>query len=265
MSRIHLERRRTMELDAIRFCIGPWNGRYSSMWRIWSNPGDDNVYLGVSALLQKLKFSLHETGKFRAAFVEGYNQELMAKGKNPEVDRAFLKWEKAAVTDRNIMQALDIHFPLPALSLNVEPAARKRKKQFFIQPEKDSLGKNDTITVKILFHRIHPYDVIFARSLKNKGLTPVFFAKLHNDEFVTVAFGYSKKLPFTISEEEKNKYGSMLGDVFGKAEKKVGDRINNLTLQIFQMGFPPSIYNFGNISAHWISQDNISINVGLPN
>ena len=63
-----------MKLDAIRFCIGPWNGRYSSVWRIWGNPGDDNVYLGVRALLRYLKVSLHESGKFRVAFVEKYNK-----------------------------------------------------------------------------------------------------------------------------------------------------------------------------------------------
>ena len=117
-----------MELDAIRFCIGPWNGRYSSIWRIWSNPGDDNIYLGVSVLLQKLKISLHELGKFRAAFVEKYNQKLVTKGKDPKIDRAFMKWEKVEVTDGTIMQALDIHFPLLSLSSDVEPSTNKTKK-----------------------------------------------------------------------------------------------------------------------------------------
>ena len=82
-----------MKLDAIRFSVGPWNERYSSVWRIWSNPGSDDVYLGVRALVQYLKISLHKSGKFRVAFTKSYKQIMNADGKGLYIDRANLKWD----------------------------------------------------------------------------------------------------------------------------------------------------------------------------
>lgn len=149
-----------LDLDAIRFCIGPWKGRYSSVWRIWGEK-DADVYMGVSALLGYLKISLHESGKFRVAFVGDYNQKLVDEGKAPDTDRAFLKWDKIEVEDGTIMQALDIHFPLTALSLEDRPETKKGKKLFCIQPEENSLGENDTVTVKVLFHNAHPESDFF--------------------------------------------------------------------------------------------------------
>ena len=107
---------KNMKLDAIRFSIGPWNGRYSSVWRVWSR--SDDVYLGVRTLLKYMKISLHQSGRFRVAFTESYNRKMVTDdGKSCTIDRAFLKWDKLPTSQKEIMQALDIHFALSALSL----------------------------------------------------------------------------------------------------------------------------------------------------
>ena len=116
--------------------------------------------------------------------------------------------------------------------------------------------------MKILFHTFHPDDEIFIKFLSMKSLAPVFWLKLYNNEYVTVAFEYSKKMPLAITKEEKNRYGVMLHEMFNKSGKKVGDNVDDLTFQIFEMGRPPSIYNIGGVSAHWKSQKHISIYIG---
>jgi hypothetical protein len=118
----------SMTLDIVRFSIGPWKGRYSSMWRVWSDAHSGDVYLAVRTLVKYLKISLHKSGKFRAAFTDSYHQKMLAKEKSTEAaDRAFLKWGKKPVSEGEIMQALDIHFPLFALSLKHAPKKEKGK------------------------------------------------------------------------------------------------------------------------------------------
>ena len=251
-----------MELDALRLSIGPWNGRYSSVWRIWVNQSTGDVYMGVSALLNYLKISLHDSGKFRAAFVSSYNQLLVEEGKDAETDRAFLKWEKISVLDGTIMQALDIHFPLSALSLGHKPKTKKGKKLILIQPDEESLGENDTVTMKLLFHKSHPESIVFTRSLDKRNIIPVFNTELHNKDYLTIAFLYSKQLPIVISKREQKGYVAMMHDLFKKSEKRVGDKIGGLTIQTFQMGRPPSILNIGGVSVCWDAEKNFSINIG---
>lgn len=214
-----------MELDALRLSIGPWTGRYSSVWRIWVNQSTGDVYMGVSALLNYLKISLHDSGKFRAAFVSSYNQLLVEEGKDAETDRAFLKWEKISVLDGTIMQALDIHFPLSALSLGHKPKTKKGKKLILIQPDEESLGENDTVTMKLLFHKSHPESIVFTRSLDKRNIIPVFNTELHNKEYLTIAFLYSKQLPIVISKREQKGYVAMMHDLFKKSEKRVGTKL----------------------------------------
>ena len=79
----------TKNKQVFRFCIGPWNERYSSVWRIWSPPNKDDIYLSVRSLTNYLKVSLHETGKFRIGFTESYNQKLIETGKDQGINRAF--------------------------------------------------------------------------------------------------------------------------------------------------------------------------------
>lgn len=198
--------RKKMKLDAIRFSIGPWDGRYSSVWRIWSNTGSDDVYLGVRTLLKYMKISLHQTGKFRVAFTNSYNQKMVEDGKRRETDRAFLKWDKIPVSEKDIMQALDIHFPLSALSLKHKPKTTSGKNLFLLQPDEKSLGSNDSVTVKVLFHRIHPNSDIFHDALKQKKFDAWFLAgtqeeRICNDIFSilkTIAIEYIKRRRKTI-------------------------------------------------------------------
>jgi len=251
-----------MELDAIRFSIGPWNGRYSSVWRIWSNPGSDDVYLGVRTVLKYLKVSLHKSGKFRTAFTNSYNQLMVERGKDSNVDRAFLKWDKKPVSNNEIMQALDIHFPLPVLSLTHRPQTMKGKSLFLMEPHEASLGDHDSVTVKVLFHRIHPDSAAFHTALDEKNIMRGFWVELSTSEFVSICFQYSKQLPISVSEEEQERYAAMFHQHFTRKGKKVGDIVDELTIQMFEMGWPPAIYNIGRVSAHWKAEKHFSIDIG---
>lgn len=252
-----------MKLDAIRFSIGPWNGRYSSVWRVWRNPNSDDVYLGVRSLLRYLKISLHKTGKFRAAFVDSYYRTLMEERNWANIDRAFLKWEKIKYSETAIMEALDLHFPLSALSLSRIPEVENTRTMFIIKPSEDFVGTNDTITVKLLYHKLHPDESIFISALNKKKLIPAYYASLSENEYLSVVFGASKILPISLSKEEQKLYAGMCRKIFDESGKNVGDRIDDLTIQVFQMRRPPTVINVGCVSVYWESAKNFCIDVGM--
>jgi hypothetical protein len=90
-----------LDNNAFRFSVGPWDGRYSPVWRIWSNPSLDDIYLGARSLLRCLKISLHQSGKFRAAYVKNYYDNVNESKKNNNgIDRAIMKWEKLPVLEK---------------------------------------------------------------------------------------------------------------------------------------------------------------------
>jgi len=249
-------------VNVIRFCVGPWKNRYSSNWRIWSNPNDDNIYLGVSALLKYLKISLHETGKFRAAFVEDYNEKLISDGKDESIDRAFMKWDKAPLIENEIRQVLDIHFPIDALSADVKPQSKKGKPVYFMVPDPNSIGDNDTVTVKVLFHKTHPEHQAIAKAFNMKRTIPGFWIELNSGEFASIAFQYSKILPINISKEkEEQGYAKLALDMLKSSGKNVGDSLHNLTFQKIDMGMPPTITNVGHVSVRWVAEKSISISI----
>ena len=164
-----------VKLQAIRFCVGPWDGRYSDVWRIWTDKGFGNVYLGVRSLAGVLKVSLHSSGRFRAAFTKQYNDRLVSEGKDASVDRAFMKWQKRSPGNWEMLQALDIHFPLSALSLPDKPRIeRKGRKLFLLEPSPSCVGSNDTVTLKIMFHKLHPDSRRVSDALSGKKIMPFF-------------------------------------------------------------------------------------------
>lgn len=245
-----------MELDVIRFSIGPWRGRYSSVWRVWTDKGD--VYLAVRALVRYMKVSLHQSGVFRIAFTNEYDKTMRVKGMDPFVDRAFMKWHKIPIHGKQLMQALDIHFPLTALSLRGKP---NMKKVVLLQPDENALGTDDSVTVKILFHKMHPDTGFVTAALKQCGLIPGFWIELGNGEYITIAFRYSKLLPLQISKTEMQNYAAMFHKRFTQTGKQVGDVIEDLTIQVFEMGRPPAIYNLGGVSVRWEAETHFSVDV----
>ncbi len=116
--------------------------------------------------------------------------------------------------------------------------------------------------MKLLFHKSHPESIVFTKSLDKKNIIPVFNTELHNEEYLTIAFLYSKQLPIVISKREQKGYAVMMHDLFKKSGNRVGDKVDGLTIQTFQMGRPPSIFNIGGVSACWDAEKNFSINIG---
>jgi hypothetical protein len=248
-----------MARDAIRICIGPWKGRYSSMWRIWGSSNSDDIYLAVRSLAQSLKISLHQSGDFRAAFTEQYSTKITKEGKDRKFDRAFMKWTKIPVPEGTIMQALDIHFPLEALSLVTQPRPIKGRKQFILTPDEGSLRDNDSVTVKVLFHRAHPESEVIKRAFAKQAIMPMFWVELRNGEYVSFVSQYTKQLPFDLKAAEGQKIGHMMRDYFKRTGSAVGAKNSNLTMQFFRMGLPPSVLNLGNLSVQWEEEKKISV------
>ena len=258
------ERQDEAKLDAIRFCIGPWQGRYSSMWRIWSHPKKDDIYLGVTCLLQKLKISLHESGKCRVAFVPTYHEELVEDGADPEKDRAFMKWEIPEINARTMLQVLDIHFPLSVLSHSTEPPPKPRKMQFIFSPHESSIGANDTITIKIIFHKEHPNEEILARILKGNRLYKLFGIELSKNHHASVVACYTKQLPIRPSKIDKQSYGRSILEAFLSSGMPIGSKIEGVSTLFFRGGRPPAVYSVGGQTFEYSGENSVRLSWTKP-
>lgn len=208
-----------------------------------------------------MKISLHQTGEFRAAFTDTYFQKLLDDESRPETDRAFWVWDKGEVNDSTILQALDIHFPLNALSSDKKPVAEKGKTRFLMQPVESELTENDSVTTKFISHAISPDHKKFQSALEKRRLIPAFHTQLDSGEYFSIVYGYSKILPIEFKKEDSNRYGNMFLNMMKQSEKIVGDTISNQTLQIFEPSQPPSIINIGRVSILWESETNFSVNI----
>jgi hypothetical protein len=131
-----------------------------------------------------------------------------------------------------------------------------------LRPDETSLGDNDSVTVKVLFHKIHPKSKIFQDALKQKNMIPGFWLELQSEEYVTISIQYSNQLPVDISKTQVNRFAVMFREHFLMSGRKIRDIIDDLTIQTFQMNRPPAIHNVGRVSVHWESEKNFSINVG---
>lgn len=249
------------KLDAFRFCIGPWKGRYSSVWRVWSPKRKDDIYLGAKSLLNKIKISLHESGQFHAAFVEDYYAEIVEDGKSGINDRFIVRWERPAIADGVILQVLDLHFPLPALSFDQEPVTDQSKVNFIFQPEDSSIGDNDSVTIRILFHSLNPESAPIRKALVGKGLLLLFYFQLRSGGYASFVSCYTKQLPKQIDKKLGQQVGRAMMSEFEKLGKGVGDKIEDLTLLQFKGGSPPSITSIGRSTFELKPGNEISLSV----
>lgn len=258
-----MARKSPLGIEAIRFCVGPWNGRYSSIWRVWPGPKGD-IYLGVRSLVNCFKVSLHQSGKFRAALVKSFNDRLVSMGEDAKKDRAFLKWEKGPILPNNIRHVLDIHFPLAALARPERPKDIGRKHFLTLVPHESSVGDNDSITLKVLFHLTHPEHASMRKALHLRDITPVYWMRLPNDEYVTFAFHYTKQLPIEMPSLKARAGFGVTAKFLEQKGMKVGDTLNDISVQTFHDGRPPSVVEVGNMYLRWEDEKLITLGASDP-
>ena len=118
------------------------------------------------------------------------------------------------------------------------------------------------MSVKVLFHKLHPDNKVFNAFLEHKNIMPRFWIELSEKEYLMICFQYSRQPPLSISKPQQKRYGIMLYDYFTKSGKHVGDVVDDLTIQMFHMGRPPAIYNIGGVSVRWTVEKHFSIDIG---
>jgi hypothetical protein len=77
--------------EVVRFAVGAADGPRSTVWRIWTDKGNSDVYIAARVLGGVVKVSLHQSGVWRIAFTEEYWEGSTA----PEVgegDRLIERW-----------------------------------------------------------------------------------------------------------------------------------------------------------------------------
>lgn len=75
--------------SVLRFRTVAADGRCSTTWRVFAAPGKSDVYLLSRPLGELAKVSLHESGRWRTAFI---NQDVADRYLAPHQDRSFDKF-----------------------------------------------------------------------------------------------------------------------------------------------------------------------------
>lgn len=248
-----------MEKNVIRFAIGPWKNHYSEVWRIWSYKND--IYLGATSLLKCLKFSLHQSGICRLAYVAENYEKLKKQKKAPQNDRCILEWNRGQLNENEIKQILDIHFPLNILHHNVAPKVKAKKKLIKIQPDNESVGNNDSLTLQLLFHSIHPEEDRFIQSLARQKLAPFIYFELE-DAYISFAFKYSKILPIELKGDHRKMMENAIVSVVKHYNLEIGESKEKLSmLDINGNTSPPSLVCINNIKITKNSEKNYGISI----
>lgn len=89
-----------------RIAVGE-QGRRSSVWRIWANPGKYDLYVAVRHLARNVKFSFHESGIWRHAWTD----EDVAEKFTGARDRLLDRWERPGEAANGWTRALTIVVP----------------------------------------------------------------------------------------------------------------------------------------------------------
>ena len=92
----------------IRLVVGR-SGQQSSVWRVWADRSNSNVYIGVRNIIGYLKWSLHESNRWRHAWVDTEEALRRAEELGHTGDRAFDKWDRPdEIGDTGITRGLAI-------------------------------------------------------------------------------------------------------------------------------------------------------------
>lgn len=78
----------------LRVGVGSADGERSSVWRIWANPSKSDVYVAARNIVRVQKFSLHESGDYRYAWITreiaqehtGEEQRIVDRWRRPDLD-----------------------------------------------------------------------------------------------------------------------------------------------------------------------------------
>lgn len=101
----------------IRFAVGE-PGRRSTVWRLWANPGKNDVYLATRKSAGIFKLSLHESGDWRLQWVTEERGDVMfesLKEDSPE-GRVLHQWTRPSANDSGWTDALSIWVPAEDVS-----------------------------------------------------------------------------------------------------------------------------------------------------
>ena len=113
---------------AIRFAVGSPGGRSSSVWRLWGDVRQTDLYLGVSKICGTLKVSFHRDGKCHLAYKD------TLRSPNTFVE----KWHRSPFQKEGFYFLYQIFVPVAGLSHSEYSLHYKKNPIHWVQPLKDS-------------------------------------------------------------------------------------------------------------------------------
>lgn len=104
-------------MPAIHFAVGSETGLRSSIWEIEADKND--IYIAPEGLRQKIKTSLHASGKWRFGVSKEFCDDLKSAGVWPGGDRKLEGWPRPS--EFSLVYTLAFRIVFPASELRVWP------------------------------------------------------------------------------------------------------------------------------------------------
>jgi hypothetical protein len=121
----------------IRLCACSPSGRHSGTWMAFESGSD--FYIGARSTFGRMKISLHASGICRVAMTKRQSKFLIEQGlMQPDDDRAFFKWRRAATKETGAVHVVSLIFPIA--HMHREAALGSPKKP--LRPRCGHAGRN---------------------------------------------------------------------------------------------------------------------------
>ena len=113
-----------MPEQSIRFVVASQDTQRAATWKCWNPSNSSDVYLACRELGGALKASLHQSGSWHLAYLEGFYQESIPDEKKTEDGRYISKWAQPSEIAPGFTLAFQIFTPSAAVNTPLENSSK---------------------------------------------------------------------------------------------------------------------------------------------
>ncbi len=105
---------------SVRFVVANSSGQRAATWKCWTSPNFPDVYVACREVGSAVKASLHRSGDWRLAYIEGFYSRAFSAPRQAEHSRLIQRWPRPSELAPGVTLALQIYTPLAAVASPIE-------------------------------------------------------------------------------------------------------------------------------------------------
>ena len=113
-----------MPEQSIRFVVASQDTLRAATWKCWNPPNASDVYLACRELGGALKASLHQSGSWHLAYLDGFYEKSIPDEMKTESGRFISKWAKPTEIAPGFTLAFQIYTPSAAVNSPLEISSK---------------------------------------------------------------------------------------------------------------------------------------------